>query len=190
RLTAFQVTAQKQYRDEYLARIEEQRRDYDTLRALGPQLGVDVGQRLNKLIKEGSEWHAGVQKDELIARVLPAEVFMTRLFQEHPQYEEAMRASGELETAIQESIDERLSKIRDTERLNVSLTLILALLALTSALLVAGLGRQMRLLAREAMRRRQESEREAADAKIARATAEREELRAAFLASAGQELTT
>ena len=62
-------------------------------------------------------------------------------------------------------------------------------LALTSALLVAGLGRQMRLLAREAMRRRQEAEREAADAKIAREGAEREELRAAFLASAGQELT-
>src|SRR6185369_4450113 len=98
-------------------------------------------------------------------------------------------ASAALETAIQESIDERLSKIRDTERLNVSLTLILAILALTSALLVAGLGRQMRLLASEAMRRRQEAEREAADAQIARASAEREELRAAFLASAGQELT-
>jgi signal transduction histidine kinase len=47
----------------------------------------------------------------------------------------------------------------------------------------------MRLLAREATRRRQEAEREAADAKLARAAAEREEMRAAFLASAGQELT-
>src|SRR5207247_4952605 len=74
-------------------------------------------------------------------------------------------------------------------RLNVSLTLILAILALTSGLLVAGLGRQMRLLASEAMRRRQEAEREAADEKIARTSAEREELRAAFLSSAGQELT-
>ena len=189
RLMAFQVTGQKQYRDQYLQRIEAQRRNYEQLRKLGPQLGVEVGARLNALVKEGSEWHEGVQKGEFIARVLPAEVFMQRLFEQHPSYEEALKASAELETAIQESIDERLSRIRDTERLNVSLTLILAILALTSALLVAGLGRQMRLLASEAMRRRQEAEREAADAKIARQSAEREELRAAFLASAGQELT-
>ena len=189
RLMAFQVTGQSQYRDQYLKRIEAQRRNYDTLRRLGPQLGVDVGARLNDLVKQGSEWHEGVQKGEFIGRVLPAEVFMQRLFEQHPAYERSLRASSALETAIQESIDERLSKIRDTERLNVSLTLILAILALTSALLVAGLGRQMRLLASEAMRRRQEAEREAADAKIARASAEREELRAAFLSSAGQELT-
>src|SRR5436190_2114115 len=177
RLMAFQVTGQSQYRDQYLKRIEAQRRNYDTLRKLGPQLGVDVGARLNDLVKQGSEWHEGVQKGEFIGRVLPAEVFMQRLFEQHLSYERALHASAALETAIQESIDERLSKIRDTERLNVSLTLILAILALTSALLVAGLGRQMRLLASEAMRRRQEAEREAADAKIARAGAERAELR-------------
>ncbi|HEX6159713.1 MAG TPA: ATP-binding protein, partial [Thermoanaerobaculia bacterium] len=54
--------------------------------------------------------------------------------------------------------------------------------------LVAGLGRQMRLLASEAMRRRLEAEREANEAKTARAAAEREERRAAYLAGAGQEL--
>jgi cell division protein FtsB len=189
RLMAFQATEQKQYRDAYLQKIEEQRHDYNTLRSLGPQLGVEVGQKLNTLVREGSQWHEGVQRDEFISRKLPAEVFMSRMFQEHPQYERALQASSELETAIQASIDERLTRIRNTEKLNVSLTLVLALLALTSALLVAGLGRQMRLLAREAMRRRQEAEREASDAKLARAAAEREELRAAFLASAGQELT-
>src|SRR5205823_2580344 len=116
---AFQVTGQKQYRDQYLQRIEAQRRDYDLLRSLGPQLGVEVGARLNALVKEGSEWHQGVQTQEFIARVLPAEVFMARLFEQHPSYEEALHASADLETAIQASIDERLTKIRDTERLNV-----------------------------------------------------------------------
>ena len=48
----------------------------------------------------------------------------------------------------------------------------------------------MRLLAREAMGRRQEAEREAAEAQRARAAAEREERRAAFLATAGQELAS
>jgi signal transduction histidine kinase/cell division protein FtsB len=190
-IIAYQATSgQVQFRDRYIAKIEQQRKDYIRLRQLGPQLGVDVGQRLNALVKEGSEWHEAVAKGEFIFRPMPSEVFMARLFEQHPQYEEALRASVDLETEIQTSIDERLTRIRDTERLNVSLTLILSLLALTSAMLVAGLGRQMRLLAKEAMRRRQEAEREAADAKIARQAAEREELRAAFIASSGQELTT
>src|SRR5262249_48218801 len=78
RLMAYQVTAQRQYRDQYLQRIEAQRRNYAVLRDLGPQLGVDVGRRLNALIKEGSEWHEGVQKGEFVTRQLPAEVFMSR----------------------------------------------------------------------------------------------------------------
>ena len=95
-----------------------------------------------------------------------------------------------MENQIHRAIEDRLTKIRDVERINVVLTIILSLLALTSALLVAGLGRQMRLLAREAMRRRQEAEQIAADAQSARDAAEREERRAAFLAAAVQELAS
>ena len=189
KIIAYQVTGQGQFRDEYLTLLDQQRHDYEKLRALGPRLGEDVGRQLRALVKESYEWHSAAENGEFIARTLPAEVFMTRFFERYPSYEEAQRASAALETAIQGSIDERLSSIKDTERLNASLTLILTLLALTSALLVAGLGRQMRLLAHEAIRRRLEAEREAADAKVARETAEREELRAAFLASAVQQLT-
>ncbi len=115
---------------------------------------------------------------------------MTRLFEKYTSYEEALRAAAALETSLQDSIDERRSKIRDAEKLSSSLTIILTLLALTSAMLVAGLGRQMRLLAREAMGRRHEAEREAAEAQLARAASEREERRAAFLAASGRELAT
>ncbi len=93
-----------------------------------------------------------------------------------------------MEVSIQDAIDDRRTKIRDAEKLSASLEIILTLLALTSALLVAGLGRQMRLLAREAMAQRHEAEHDTADAQRARAAAEREERRAAFLATAGQEL--
>src|SRR5205085_3518262 len=111
------------------------------------------------------------------------EVFQTRLFESHASYEKSLVAASDLELMLQTSIELRLQKIRDAERLNLSLTIILTLLALTSALLVAGLGRQMRLLAREAMGRRQEAEREAKEAKTAREAAEREERRAAFIAA-------
>jgi len=190
KVIAFQVTGQTQYRDDYRNLLDQQVRDYDELRALGPRLGEDVDRDLIALISATQRWHAGVTTGEFLQRQLPAEVFMTRLFERHPAYELALRSAGELENAIQAAVNDRLLKIRNAERLNMALTILLTMLALTSALLVAGLGRQTRLLAREAMRRREEAEREAGEAKIARAAAEKEERRAAFLASAVQELTS
>jgi signal transduction histidine kinase len=187
---AWQVTGQKQFRDDYLRLLAEQERDADILRRFAPKLGPQVARDLQSLTKESKEWHADVVSSEFLSRQIPAEVSMTRLFEKHPSYEDALKAAAALEVSIQFAIDDRLTQIRAEEKLSQSLTIILTLLALTSALLVAGLGRQMRLLAREAMARRQEAEREAAEAQRARAAAEREERRAAFLATAGQELAS
>src|SRR5439155_8737104 len=190
KVIAFQVTGQPQFRNDYRSLVKEQVRDYEVLRNSGPQLSPDVDRDLRVLIAETQHWHAGATTGDFLQQELPAEVFMTRLFERHPSYERALRAAATLETSIQSAANDRLSKIRNAERLNMALTIGLTLLALTSALLVAGLGRQTRLLAREAMGRRQEAEREAGEAKIARAAAENEERRAAFLASAVQELTS
>jgi signal transduction histidine kinase len=185
---AFQVTNQSQYRNKYNDLLNDQRDEYVRLGRLGPQLGPEVKKQLASLNKETSEWHADVATSEFVTRQMPAEVFQVRLFEKHPSYDEAMVAAAKLEVSIQEAIDDRRTKIRDAERLSASLEIILTLLALTSALLVAGLGRQMRLLAREAMAQRHDAEHDAADAQRARAAAEREERRAAFLATSGQEL--
>lgn len=190
KVIAFQVTGQKHFADEYQQLVEQQRADYELLQKIGPQLGPEVASELTALTTSTREWHAGVASGGLLLQQLPAEVFLTRMFERHPAYETALAAAARLETAIQDSINDRLTRMRDVEQLNTSLTIILTLLALTSAMLVAGLGRQMRLLAGQAMQRRQESEREAADAKLARAAAEREERRAAFLATAGQEMAS
>jgi signal transduction histidine kinase len=190
KVISFQVTGQQQYQREYEALLADQRRAYGQLRQMAPQLNADVNRDLDALNAQTHRWHLSVGQGEFLARQLPSEVFVTRLFERHPAYEQALQTSSLLETAIHGAIDDRLTRIRNVERVNVALTIILTLLALTSALLVAGLGRQMRLLAREATRRRQEAERDAADAQIARTTAEREERRAAFLAAATQEMTS
>ena len=190
KVIAFQVTGESQYRNSYRTLLDQQVHDYAELRRLGPQLGEDVDRELRTLITATQRWHTGVTNGEFLQRQLPSEVFMTRLFERHPAYEQALRSAGRLENAIQAAANDRLGKIRNAERLNMALTIFLTALALTSALLVAGLGRQTRLLAREAVRRRHEAEREAGEAKIARAASEREERRAAFLASAMQELTS
>ncbi|HEY2736137.1 MAG TPA: hypothetical protein VGI70_19200, partial [Polyangiales bacterium] len=163
-IIAWQATGQKQYRDDYLRQLQEQQSDYDMLRKLAPKLGSQVASDLQTLAKASRKWHAEVIANEFLARQMPAEVSMTRLLEQHPSHEAALAAAAALEVSIQAAIDERLTAIRDEEELSQSLTIILTLLALTSAMLVAGLGRQMRLLAREAMGRRQEAEREAAEA--------------------------
>jgi signal transduction histidine kinase len=189
KIIAFQVTEQTQYRDDFVKLIQREAADYHALGQLAPRLDPQVHRDLDALVARTNLWHRHVQNSELLQRRLPADVLNTRLFEHHPQYENSLRAAATLELDVQEAIDDRLKSIRDLERWNISLTIALTLLALTSALLVARLGRQMRLLAAEAMGRRRDAEREANDAKIARADAEREERRAAFLAAAGQELT-
>ena len=190
KIVAYQVTGQEQYRKDYARLVSEQASDYQTLQRLAPALNDDVARDLATLMQQTTRWHQRMAEGEFLSRQLPSEVFQSRLFERHPAYEQALITATKLELDIQDAIDDRLRSIRDLEKWNVSLTTILSLLALTSAMLVAGLGRQMRLLAREAMRRRRDAEREANDAKLARAAAEREERRAAFLASAGQELAT
>jgi signal transduction histidine kinase/CHASE3 domain sensor protein len=190
KIIAFQVTDQRQYIDDYQKYRDDQQTRYNELRRLGPKLGPDVQRDLASLMKESNEWHADVVSSEFLSRKMVSEVFMYRLFEKYRSYDEALQAAGRLEVSIQEAIDDRRTRIRDAEKLSASLAIILTLLALTSALLVAGLGRQMRLLAREAMARRHEAEREASEAQRSRSASEREERRAAFLATAGRELAT
>lgn len=187
-IIAYQVTGDLQYRREYLQRVGRQEVNRRRLEALLPLLDRSIVEDLRKLFLHTSRWHSGVERGEMVARQLPAEVFLARMFENHPAYEQSLTAASDLETRLQDAIESGLQDIESTQQINKWLTLILTLLALTSALLVAGLGRQMRLLAREAMARRLEAERETNEAQRAREAAEREERRTAFLAAAGQEL--
>jgi signal transduction histidine kinase len=189
KIIAYQFTGQGQYRVTYYELVERQEANRRVLMQLLPRLNDDLGGDLTALFVQTSRWHDAVRRGEFLDRQLPAEVYLGRMFEAHAAYEKSLVAASELELELQSGIESRLRRIREAERLNISLTIVLTLLALTSALLVAGLGRQMRLLAREAMQRRREAEREASDAQIARQDAEREERRAAFLAAAGQELS-
>ncbi len=188
KIIAWQVTGQNNYRQEYFVLVNRQEANRRNLARLLPHLDNELNKDLTALFVQSSRWHGSVVRRELMSRRMPHEVLLVRLYESHPSYESSLRAASELELELQGAIGSRLRSIRETEQINLWLTLILTLLALTSALLVAGLGRQMRLLAREAMARRLEAEREAADAQQAREAAEREERRAAFLGAAGQEL--
>jgi signal transduction histidine kinase len=181
---------QQQYRADYQRLLVAQQGNYEVLRRLGPMLGPEVRNKLDALVIVTDRWHAEITANEFLSHQVPAEVFLYRLLEHHGSYDKALQGATTLEDSIQDAIDARRTKIRDAEKLSATLTIILTVLALTSALLVAGLGRQMRLLAREAMTRRHEAERESAEAKRARAAAEREERRAAFLATAGRELAS
>lgn len=190
-IIAYQFTGQGQYRTAFYKLVEREESKRRDLTALLPRLkNDDLGADLTEVFVQSSRWHDAVRRGEFVERQWPAEVFLGRMFEAHAAYEKSLSAASELELELQLGIESRLRRIRETDRLNISITIVLSALALTSALLVAGLGRQMRLLAREAMRRRQEAERDAAEAKAARESAEREERRTAFLAAAGEQLAT
>lgn len=186
---AYQVTGQEQYQQKYMQLVQDGQQQRAILARLAPRLGPEINDSFEAMVAQSLAWHVAVQHGEFLHRQLPEEVFLTRLYEAHPSYEKSLTSAAELEIAVQSAIEDRLERIRDVEKVNLWVTIGLTVLALTSALLVAGLGRQMRLLAREAMARRREAERETAEAERARTTAEHEERRAAFLASAGQELT-
>jgi signal transduction histidine kinase len=188
KIIAYQVTGQEQYRSLYYSLVAQQEANRRALAALLPQLDEDLQRELDAMFVQSSRWHNAVVTGELLSRQLPSEVLLTRLYESHPAYEKSLNAASELEVSLQIGIEQRLRRIREAERVNLWLTIVLTLLALTSALLVAGLGRQMRLLAREAMARRRDAERETNEATRAREAAEIEERRAAFIAAAGQEL--
>jgi signal transduction histidine kinase len=188
KIIAWQVTGQENYRKDYFDLVRRQEANRRQLAQYLPGLDEDLGADLTALFVQTSRWHSSVDRGQLMTRSLPHEVFLTRLYENHPAYEKSLLAASELELQLQSAIESRLQSIREAERVDFWLTIVLAMLALTSALLVAGLGRQMRLLANEAMKRRMEAEREANEALVARESAEREERRAAFLGAAGQEL--
>jgi signal transduction histidine kinase len=188
KIIAWQVTGQDNYRRDYFERVQEQEKSRAELIKLLPSLDGELSKDLTALFVQSNQWHVSVSRSELMARQMPHEVLLVRLYESHPAYEKSLDAASRLELELQNAIQSRLQSIRNTEQINLWLTLILTLLALTSAMLVAGLGRQMRLLAGEAMARRQEAEYEARDARTAREAAEREERRSAFLGAAGQEL--
>ena len=189
KIIAYQVTGQKQYAADFYKLVESEESMRAQLMQLLPALkNDDLGADLTKVFVQTSAWHDAVRRGEFLERQLPAEVFLQRLFEAHPSYEKSLEAASELEHALEDVVDLRMSRIREAERLNLSITIVLTLLALTSALLVAGLGRQMRLLASEAMQRRRDAERDAREAKSAREAAEREERRTAFLAAAAEQL--
>jgi signal transduction histidine kinase len=188
-IIAYQFTGQGQYRTAFYKLVEREEAKRRELMTLLPRLkNDDLGADLTKVFVQSSRWHDAVRRGELVERQWPAEVFLARLFEAHASYERSLDAASDLELELQLGIESRLRRIREADRLNLSITIILTALALTSAMLVAGLGRQMRLLARQAMQRRREAERDAAEAKTARETAEREERRTAFLAAAGEQL--
>ena len=188
-IIAFQVTGQPQYQADFERLVKRQEANRQILETLSRRLtDREALAELNSLFQSTARWHAAVRESELLSHPLPSEVFSTRLYEQHPAYEKALREASELEIVLQSGIDDRLQRIRDADRWNTSLTIFLSLMAMISALLVIGLGRQLRHLANEAMRRRKDAEREAAEARKAREAAEQEERRAAYLATAGQEL--
>jgi signal transduction histidine kinase len=187
-LVAFQSTEQMHYITRYRASVALEAAAMERLVPQSRALGPRVYGKLAELRAAIAAWHRAVDDAEFTRRGLPAPVFQQRLFESLVHLERSQRAALELEHAIRVESNIRQLEIDAAERLNLSLSSALAVLALVSALTVAWIGRQMRLLAREAGERQQEAKNEAERATEARSIAEDAHQRVAFLADASREI--
>src|ERR1051326_8535079 len=122
KIIAFQVTGQAQYRREYEALYAHEEQNRRLLQKLAPELGSDISDSINDFFVASAQWHPAVRQQEFASRKLPGEVLLARLFEKPPAFGPSPHATSELEAAIQGAIEDRLARIRDAERLNLSLT--------------------------------------------------------------------
>jgi signal transduction histidine kinase len=145
----------------YLARFDRARdfqlRGYELLRPLVARLGPAVIARYDTLGYWQTQWHASM--DELRRRGNMLGVPPLRAEPARTAYEQVLTAIAELDLAIARAAEMRWALVTTERRREGWLTLILGGTALAAALTVAWLGRQLRVFAHEAERRRHEVER-------------------------------
>lgn len=188
-IVAFQVTEQDQYRDRLVELAQGRREAYEALDPLVRQINSRAVQQLRELRSCTSQWEASIVRSELLARDLPAPIFLQRLYEIQPGYESCQAAAEALKNTIGGRIDRKWVQLGEIDQTQTTIAVVLTLLALASAGLVVWLGRQTRMLATVAQTEREAAERQAERAELARLRAEGAERRSAFLAELSRELS-
>ncbi len=188
-IVAFQATEQVHYRDAIRQVIAARGEAFRDLAPLVRRISPGATGEFRKLQSCTERWQTSIEQAELISRDLPPPLFLQRLFDRQPVYEQCQSTAENLKNIIRADIDYQTNRLAEIDRTGMNLTLALTLLALAAAGMVIWLGRQTRLLAEAAEQERLAAERQAERAEVARAEAEAGERRTAFLSEVGRELS-
>jgi signal transduction histidine kinase len=144
----------------YRQMADRERATYQRLGLLTTRLGAEVRQRFDTLLTVAMRWHAVA--DAALIDTAGSTVSRTpgrRAPARTELYEDVLVAAAQLDDALSRAAQIRRRQILAAERLEVRLTSLLVAIALAAVVMVALVGRQLRLVAAETERRRREIER-------------------------------
>lgn len=135
------------YRERYNAVRREEQAALARVEALVPRVGSEAVRRLAELEAAMARRHA-LHEELFAGRISPTE-YLEQTRTRSPLYLTTLEAANRLDHAVAARSAATFAQIRATERLGFVILLLVALLALTSALLFARLSLQLRRRARE-----------------------------------------
>jgi signal transduction histidine kinase len=172
-LWAYLWTGQPRYLDEFAVNVAEERETYQRLEEHLPQLGAEVMERYQDLRRLEALWHDEVARVDL-DQIRAAGVGDGAATAHSELFERVLDAAVALDRAIVREMSSYRRDVRAAESLRLYISALLGTLAFLSALASGWMGHRVRVLAREADQRTEESERALAD--MSKAVAERNRL--------------
>jgi len=155
RFQAFLLTGDRVHRGPYLQLLSREDSVYDELSQIARGMDLEVREGVARLSNASARWHLGHQaafgSEEMRAAL------ENDFARELGRYFDLQEATLELQETIQRDLAEGRRRIAATRTLQDRITLGLVVLALGAILLVAMVGRRLRVLTREAQRRRNDA---------------------------------
>ena len=139
----------------YREAVEQERQAYADLAPIATRLGGAVQQRFSALLLLQADWHTAV--DEFLKQGASPTAIVDPLRQN--LYDDLLLAAALLDEEINNAAQASRARILAAERAQQHVTFALGVVALIAVMVVASLGRQLRLFASAAERRRVELER-------------------------------
>lgn len=153
-LRGYLITGDSSFLATYAAASRQELGSYERLEPLARRLGGDVLERFVVVRTLSGRWHEEVTAEEISRDRRSSPSALSRIPTEQELYEDALAAARDLDGAIVRATRRRAEQIRAVERERLLLSGGLVLLALSSSLVVAWLGRQLGGLAYEAEKQR------------------------------------
>jgi len=152
----YRLSGEAHYLGRYHTAREERLDAAREFQPLAEQLGPPLPALLDEFDRTASAWEASHQR--FVLPVGPAEVVSGEMATREAEYDAVISAGERLEAHLRQETADRRQQIQQEERRGLVLSAILALMALVSALVVAGISQRLRTYGRETERLHQESQ--------------------------------
>ncbi len=155
RFQSYLLTGDPQFRDDYDQGLDEEQELYERLLVLADDMDLSVREKLAALYSTATRWHLVHQRvlvDENARRA-----YLDHLEDERARWNEVLSAAQDLQGTLAAEVRDGRRRMQDARRLQVTLTVLLVLLALGATGMLAVVARRLRALVEAAERRRVEA---------------------------------